>query len=50
MKQCKRPCFALQKVIFYAAKGNLLESERQPFGKCILILNRTNHKKRVIQI
>lgn len=50
MKQCKRPCFALQKVVFYTIKGGLLESERQPFGKYILILNRTNHEKRVIQI
>lgn len=36
MKQCKRPCFALQKVIFYAAKGGLLESER-PCSRKVLI-------------
>ena len=35
---CKRACFALQKGIFYHAKGRLLQRKRAPFTTCFVII------------
>ena len=35
---CKRACSALQKGIFYHAKGRLLQRKRAPFTTCFVII------------
>ena len=37
LRLSKRPSFALSKAVFRTLKGHLLQGERQPFGKWLII-------------